>query len=154
DRPSPSSDLRETTRDQRSDRGGRQAPGGQGLTAVDFAKRMTQLPAVTPEEQKAIDQAIDRKFAAQMALKDHVVELFEVAMDPDAPEERLAKAMDDYLESKRRYEERIREIDQGLAKSASVRTRARMLSAGILDNGLGFLGTARDDAPDRHGSRY
>jgi hypothetical protein len=132
----------ETIRDQRPHQEGRQR-GERGLTAIDHAKRMARLPEVNPEEQRAIDQAIDRKFAVRTALKDHVMELFEVAMDPDATDERLSKAMDDYREFKKRYDERIREIDQGLTKNASVRTRARMLSAGILDNGLGVMVSAR-----------
>jgi hypothetical protein len=113
------------------------------MTAIDYAKRMARLPEVSSEEQKAIDQAIDRKFAARTTLKDHMMELFEVAMDPDASEEQLSKAMDDYRQSKKRYDERIRQIEQELTKNASARTKARMLSAGILDNGLGFMANAR-----------
>jgi hypothetical protein len=113
------------------------------MTAIDYAKRMARLPEVSPEEQKAIDQAIDRKFAARTTLKDHIMELFKVAMDPDASEEQLSKAIGDYRQSKKRYDERIRQVEQELTKNASVRTKARMLSAGILDNGLGFMANAR-----------
>jgi hypothetical protein len=98
-------------------------------------------------EQKAIDAAIEAKFPAREELQAESLQLYCVAVDPDADDAALDRAVKGFLEAKDRFQRRFREIDEVLVKRISPRTRAKMLTTGTLENGLGFLGTRSPIAP-------
>jgi hypothetical protein len=90
-------------------------------------------------EQKAIDAAIEKKFAAREQLQKQSLLLYQVAVEPQSTEDVLNRAVNDYLAVKDAFQRRIREIDDELVKRISARTRAKIMTTGTLDNGLGFL---------------
>jgi hypothetical protein len=90
-------------------------------------------------EQKAIDAAIEKKFAAREQLQNGSLLLYKVAVEPQSTDDQLDRAVNDYLAMKDRFQRRIREIDEELVKRISARTRAKIMTTGTLDNGLGFL---------------
>jgi hypothetical protein len=73
--------------------------------------------------------------------------LYRVAVDPDSDDAALDRAVKGFLAAKDRFQRRFREIDDELVKRISPRTRAKMLTTGTLENGLGFLATKSPIAP-------
>jgi hypothetical protein len=90
-------------------------------------------------EKAAVDSTVAEKTAAREALYRQAFALFQLAIDAEVSEERLAEAIGSYHAAKHDFERRIGEIDADLAGKLSPRSRARLLSTGILDNGLGFM---------------
>jgi hypothetical protein len=101
-------------------------------------KRIEALK-IPEAEQKAIDAAIEKKFAAREPLQKQSLLLYQVAVEPQSTDDELDRAVNDYLAMKDRFQRRIREIDEELVKRISARTRAKIMTTGALDNGLGFL---------------
>jgi hypothetical protein len=110
-------------------------------TYLEQTRKATEALKIPDAEQKAIDAAIEAKFAARQELQNQSLLLYRVAVDLESSEEQLDRAVKDFLAAKDRFQRRFREIDDELVKRISLRTRAKMLTTGTLDNGLGFLAT-------------
>lgn len=113
---------------------------------LDFTPKIAQLamPMVRslqlPEaEQKAVDEAIQKKVAAREMLQRKVFSLYELAVNERAAEAELAQAVNEYLEAKKNFQQAIQKADDELVASVSTRTKARLIASGIIDNGLGFM---------------
>jgi hypothetical protein len=89
-------------------------------------------------EQKAVDDAVGEKTAARKALMEHSLKLFQAAMDPDTSDQEIGKAYDEFVAAKAQMDRHFRKIDEALVKRVSLRTRAKLMTAGILESGLGF----------------
>jgi hypothetical protein len=118
------------------------------LSQEEWAKRVTQnTPQISESERQQIDATVEQKLSARKALLEESQELFHVSMDPASSEDEIQKAADHFLKLRDRFRERFQELDRELASHLTPRTRARMLTAGILDNGLGFLAGRGPAAP-------
>jgi hypothetical protein len=122
-------------------------PGGPAMSPKQMVKQVTQLSDITAEEQTAIDRAIEQKLAAMGKLKEQCVELLRTAVSQTAQEAEIARAIDHYRLVRAAYDRSVEQIDATLVDSVSVRTRARILSGGILENGLGFLSSRPPTPP-------
>jgi hypothetical protein len=122
--------------------------GAPSMSHRQMLKRATQIPDVTPEEQAAIDRAVEQKFVAVGRLRGKSVELLKTAMNPEASDSQVLRAIEDYGLVRATYERSVVSIDAALGDAVSVRTRARLLSGGFLENGLGFL-SSRPPTPVR-----
>jgi hypothetical protein len=101
-------------------------------------KRIETLK-IPEAEQEAIDAAVEKKFAAREPLQKQSLLLYQVAVEPQSTDEELDLAVNNYLAVKDRFQRRIIAIDEELVKRISARTRAKIMTTGTLDNGLGFL---------------
>jgi hypothetical protein len=106
---------------------------------LDRTRKTIEALKIPDAEQKAIDAAVEGKFAAREQLQKQSLWLYQVAVDLESSDEALDRAIKDYLEAKDRFQRRIRKIDDDLVKRVSLRTRAKIITTGALDNGLGFL---------------
>jgi hypothetical protein len=122
-------------------------PPGSGQLLAEMHQQKTRMMVealkISEAEKKAIDEAVASKFAAREQLQSQSLRLFQVAIDLRATDDELGHAVEAYAVAKDRFQLRIREIDEELVKRISVRTRAKIITTGTLDNGLGFMAGSR-----------
>jgi hypothetical protein len=107
---------------------------------LERTRKRIEALKIPADEQKAIDAAIEEKFAARQQLERASLLLYQVAVELESTEDELKRALNDFLTARDRFQRRIREIDDALVQRVSTRTRAKITTTGHLDNGLGFLG--------------
>jgi delta 1-pyrroline-5-carboxylate dehydrogenase len=124
-------------------RGGR-GPGGPG--SFDFSQiidRMLESMQLTDAERAAAKEAWTVKNTARQTLTDKVSHLREVAENSQSSEADLTKALKEFRDSYVVYAKTVSETDAKLVGKISLRTRARLTGAGVLENGVGFGGGFR-----------
>jgi len=110
------------------------APGG-----MDLERMKTQLAAydLSADETAAAGKNMEAKFKARQALMEELGKLRQLAEDPQATTEQLTAATTAYTKAMAKYRATVQSEDSALAKKLTPRSTARLLAAGILDNGLG-----------------
>jgi len=105
-------------------------------------------------ERSAAETAAKAKLEARRELVTALEELRAATEDTKATDEKLGKAMAAYRKALGKYRGQVEVQDRALAAKLSVRSQARCLAAGILDNGLlmgggGVRRGARGERPAR-----
>ena len=131
-------------------RGGGGRRGGGGGQA-DSMKALLDRLGFTEQELAAVQKSMEAKSKARQTLEDELGKLREVAGNDKSTDQQLRGAIDSYTEALARYRETVRTEDRSLSGRLSVRSRARCLAAGALDNGLGMGGGGRGGGGGRRG---
>ena len=105
-------------------------------------------------ERSAAETAAKAKLEARRELVTALEELRAATEDTKATDEKLGKAMAAYRKALSKYRGQVEAQDRALAAKLSVRSQAKCLAAGILDNGLlmgggGVRRGARGERPAR-----
>lgn len=91
-------------------------------------------------ERAAAEAALKAKQEARRQLMSALEELRSVAEDPKASEAKLKEAIAAYQQQLAKYRATVEAEDKALVAKLSVRSHARCLAVGILDNGIGLSG--------------
>ena len=130
-------------------RGGRmgRGPGGGGAGAaptmqeqIDSALKQAGL---NDSERAAAERTMQAKMAARQELMTAFGQLRSASSDEKATDEQLKQAIDAYGQALMKHRSTVQTEDQNLVKQLSVKSRARCLAFGVLDNGLGMGGGMR-----------
>jgi predicted DNA-binding protein len=119
----------------------RPAPGARAGTGArqNLEQRLDQLAArigMTDAEKAAAKEAIRAKVAAAADLSKELRALATVARKAKVTDEELRDALGKCDAAVASYHQRVKEIDARLKESLSLRARAALTVAGVLDNGL------------------
>jgi hypothetical protein len=119
--------------------GGRGGGMGMGGGAADLERMKTALLAydLSKEETDAAGRNMEAKLKARQALMEELTKLRQTGEDPQATEAQLTAATAAYMKALTKYRTTMQSEDSALAKKLTPRSHARLLAAGILDNGLG-----------------
>jgi Spy/CpxP family protein refolding chaperone len=115
-------------------RQGRMGPPDAGRMMDMMAERL----GLTPQEKTITEKALRAKMDATSALRRQSDALGELARNDKATDKELAAALKKFDVAKTAYRQRIAAIDAQLSKAVSLKTRAKLTAAGIIDNGLGM----------------
>ena len=118
--------------------GGRGEGPGAGAFDRDRTQLTLELLGLSKTETAAALRDAELKWKARQALEKERDRLRLLADDPQATDQQLSQAIAAYTKAMGSYRSAVQTEDSGLVKQLSVRSRARCLAAGILDNGLGF----------------
>jgi len=121
---------------------GSRAGARMGAGWGDPQQRMQQVMQrlqLTAAEQQAVQAALSQKVAARTALRTQLQALRD-AVQGNVTEAQAKAALDKYRASQQEYERKMAAIDKQLAGKLSARSEARLVAAGIIDNGLGGMG--------------
>ena len=112
---------------------------GTGQGGLDLERMKTQLAAydLSADETVAAGKNMEAKFKARQALMEELGKLRQLSEDPQATNEQLTAATAAYTKAMAKYRATVQSEDSALAKKLTPRSTARLLAAGILDNGLG-----------------
>ena len=121
--------------------------GGDRAGAGAFDRERAQLTLALlelskPEVAAALKSA-EVKWKARLALEEARGKLRSAGDDRQATDQQLSQAIASYTKAMGSYHTAMQSEDTGLAAKLSVRSRARCLAAGVLDNGLGSGGRPR-----------
>lgn len=122
-------------------RGGFGGPGG--FDPAQMIDRMLERLQLSEVERAAAKETWMTKNTARTALREKVDRLREVADNPQSSEADLTKALSEFATAYSTYAKTVAEADAKLVKKISLRTRAKLTAAGILENGVGFGGGFR-----------
>jgi len=102
-------------------------------------ERMLEQAGLTDDEKAAAKKAMKAKNDARQALAQKLGDLRGVADNPDATDQQLRDALAAYRAAMTEYRQKATAQDQALAAQLSLRSQARCIALGILDNGLGGM---------------
>jgi hypothetical protein len=129
-----------------------QAPGGGAggwgqMSEAERAKMREQMTArmldeagLTDAEKTAAKKALTAKARAREALTQQLTKLRRTANQAKPTDKDLRAALAAYGAALTQYHKQVAATDAALVKQLSTRSRARCISLGILDNGLGMMG--------------
>ena len=106
----------------------------EGAKAFDEALEKLGL---TAKERTAAKEAMEKKRAAHQELRHELGKLQEAVADPKATDQSLQRAISSYRTAMERAEQKMAVVDRELAGKLSVKSQAKCLALGLLDNGLG-----------------
>jgi len=121
---------------QRGDRG----PADRGEWEQERLSRVLTEARLIGDERSAAEAAAKAKQDARRELLSALGELRETTDDVKAIDEQLTKAMAAYRKALAEYRGVVDSQDKALEAKLSVRSQARCLAVGILDNGMGMGG--------------
>ncbi len=142
--------------------GGRGRGGPGGFDFSQFIDRALERMQLSDAERAAAKETWMAKNTARTALMEKVGLLREVSDNPQSSDADVTKALNDFAAAYAAYAKTVAEADGKLVKKITLRTRARLTAAGILENGVGFGGFGgffrggdfrRRDGGDRGGNR-
>jgi len=111
------------------------------------ALRVAAALEFTAEERKIIDEALEQKVDARAAVMHELNSLHRLLQNAATTDSELDEALAVLFDHKKDLLRRLEKIDQQLSSAVSARVRARLLTTGILDNGLGMLAGPREAMP-------
>jgi hypothetical protein len=124
--------------------GGRRGEGtGAGAFDRERVQLTLELLQLSKPEIAAALKSAEAKWKARQALEEERGRLRTAGDDPQATDQQLGQALANYTKAMGSYRAAVQSEDTALAKKLSVRSRARCLAAGVLDNGLGSGGRSR-----------
>jgi hypothetical protein len=131
---------------------------GEGTGAAAFDRDRVQftlelLELSKPETAAALKSAAV-KWKARQALDGERGKLRASGDDLQATDKQLSQAIATYTKAMGSYRAAVNSEDTALAKKLSVRSRARCLAAGVLDNGLGSGGRPRGEGRGGEGTGF
>jgi hypothetical protein len=112
-----------------------------------MVKRMLDEAGLTANEKSAATTAIKAKDKARQALADQLTSLRRAANRSHPTDKELTEALAAYRSAMARYRREVASQDAALVKQLSLRGQARLLSLGVLDNGLGGFGPGGPGGP-------
>jgi hypothetical protein len=107
---------------------------------AQMVDRMLDQAGLTAKEKTAAKKALAAKAKAREQLQAAHGKLMAVVSKAKVSNGELQRAMTAYRAAQTRYEAAIVAIDKALVKQLSVKSQAKCLAFGILDNGLSFGG--------------
>lgn len=116
---------------------GDRGPVRRGADATETIDQALEKAGFTAAEREAIATATEEKQRAHLQLRQELGKLRQVANDPKASEEALRNAITSYRRAMERAEQALAAADRELLGKLSVRSQARALTLGLLDNGFG-----------------
>jgi len=127
--------------------GGGRRGEGTGPAAFDRERVQftLQLLELSKPEMAAALKSAEVKWKARQALEEGRGRLRASGDDLQATDKQLNQAIASYTKAMGSYRAAVNSEDTALAKKLSVRSRARCLAAGVLDNGLGSGGRPRGE---------
>ena len=117
------------------------------MTQKAQARRIAATLEFASEERQIIDKALERKIEARAAVMQQLMHLHRLLQATTTTDRQLEEAIATLLEKKGDLLRELERIDQQLSTAVSVRVRARLLTTGILDNGLGMMAGPREAKP-------
>lgn len=130
-------------------RGGFGGPGG--FDPSQMVDRMLERLQLSEADRAAAKETWMAKNTARAALREKVDHLREVADNAQSSDADITKALSEFATAYGTYAKTIAEADAKLVKKISLRTRAKLTAAGILENGVGFGGGFRGGGFGRPG---
>jgi hypothetical protein len=125
--------------------GGAQAGPAGGGTRADAAareqQRMNDLllsAGLTAAERTAVEPAAKAKLEARQQLMTALTDLRAASEDTAATDAKLKQAIATYQKAAAKYRSQVEAQDKAMVAKLSVRSQARCLALGIIDNGLGM----------------
>ena len=122
-------------------RGGDRA--GAGAFDRERAQLTLELLELSKPEVAAALKSAEAKWKARLALEEARGKLRFAGDDRQATDQQLGQDIASYAKAMGSYRTAVQSEDAALVKKLSVRSRARCLAAGVLDNGLGSGGRTR-----------
>jgi len=126
---------------------------GPGADMAQFMDAMLDRLGLSATEKPAVKAALQAKLKARQELSDHLQAFREQVRAQNLSADVARKALDSYRRYQRDYEQQVAGIDQGLSRKLSPVSQARLVAAGVIDNGLGMGGMRRGGAGDGRGGR-
>ncbi len=120
--------------------GGRPGPADRSEWELERLSRTLTEARLIGDERSAAEAAVKAKLEARRALFTALGELRAATEDFKATDEGLTQAMAAYQKALTEYRGEVAAQDKALEAKLSVRSQARCLSLGILDNGMGMGG--------------
>jgi hypothetical protein len=120
--------------------GGRAGPADRSEWELERLGRALTEARLIGDERRAAEAAAKAKLEVRRALFTALSELRAATEDAKATDEGLAKAMATYQKALAKYRGEVAAQDKALEAELSVRSQARCLAVGILDNGMGMGG--------------
>ena len=117
--------------------------GGRGDPAAREEERIGQAlteARLIGAERAAAEAAVKAKYEARRELMTALGELRAVTDDAKATDDKLKQAAATYQKELAKYRAAVEAQDKALVAKLSVRSQARCLAVGILDNGMGMMG--------------
>lgn len=102
-------------------------------------ERMLDQAGLTDQEKTAARKTMKAKDEVRQALAQRLDGLRRAADKPDATEQELGDALAAYRAAMTEYRRKAAAEDQALAGQLSLKSQARCMALGILDNGLGGM---------------
>jgi hypothetical protein len=99
---------------------------------------LAQRVTLTETEKAAAKKALSAKLEARAALEREVRALAETAAKPKVTDSELTAALKKAGTAIAAYRQKTQAIDALLVKSLSLKARAALTAAGVIDNGLGM----------------
>jgi len=103
-------------------------------------ERMLEQARLSEKEKTAARRAMKAKDQARQALADKLTNLRRTANKANPTAAELRQALNDYRQALKQYRQKVTAEDEALSRQLPLIARARCLSLGILDNGLGGFG--------------
>ena len=127
----------------RMGRGPGGAGPGAGPTMQEQMDSALKQAGLNDSERAAAERAVKTKMDARQELTTAFGQLRRTNSDAKATDEQLKQAVDAYGQALTKYRNAVQTEDQNLVKQLSVKSHARCLALGVLDNGLGMGGGMR-----------
>ena len=121
-------------------RGGAAARPDSAARDLERMSRALTEAGLTGSERSAAESALRAKLEARRELMTALAELRSVSEDTKATDDKLKQAIAVYQKALTKYRGEVAAQDKALEAKLSVRSRARCLAVGILDNGMGMGG--------------
>jgi len=126
--------------------GGRAGTGGAAGPPDSSARDLERLGAMLTDarligaERTAAEAAVTKKLEARRDLITALGDLRAATEDTKVTDEGLKQAVGTYEKALAKYRGVVETQDKALVAKLSVRSQARCLAVGILDNGIGMMG--------------
>jgi hypothetical protein len=114
--------------------------GGGGGMPADMLKRLLGDLNLSPADTKLVKSVLRSKMALRGVLDEKTRLMDDLARRSATPEAELAEAIADFEKALAEYQKAAAEQDRKLSAKVSARVKARLLAAGVLENGIGFRG--------------
>jgi hypothetical protein len=101
---------------------------------------MLQFAGLNDTEKAAATKAMETKMEARQTLNTALMKLFSVSNDPNAPDKDLKDTLTAYRTALAQYQKTVTTADEALSAKLSLRSKAKAMAMGILDNGAGGMG--------------
>jgi len=119
---------------------GRMSEAERAQMREQMQERMLEQARLSEKEKIAARQAMKAKDQARQRLIEQLTRLRRVVNRSNPTAAELRRALNDYRQALKQYRQKVTAEDEALSRQLSLIARARCLSLGILDNGLGGMG--------------
>jgi len=107
---------------------------------AQMLERVLELAGLSAKEKAAAKKALTAKEQARRGLASELVNLERAATSARPSDRQLQDALSSCRRAVAQYHKKVAAEDAALVKQLSLKSQARCMALGILDNGLGFAG--------------